>query len=74
MLNPNYRPDGRILKHIAFKFPVSYDTEDEAIRLINENDVETVVLLRGVKTDRHISVDLDVEKLGIKSEKMIVRC
>lgn len=28
-----------------FMFPVSYDAEDEAIRLINENDVETVVLL-----------------------------
>jgi hypothetical protein len=29
--------------------------------------VETVVLLRGIKTDSHISVDLDVEKLGINS-------
>lgn len=31
--------------------------------------VETVVLLRGVKTDSHISVDLDVEKLGLKTVK-----
>ena len=28
--------------------------------------VETVVLLRGVKTDSHISVKLDVEKLNVK--------
>ena len=31
--------------------------------------VETVVLLRGVKTDGHINVDLDVEKLGLKSKE-----
>ena len=31
--------------------------------------VETVVLLRGVKTDSHISVDLDVEKLCLKTVK-----
>lgn len=31
--------------------------------------IETVVLLRGVKTDSHISVDLDVEKLGLKTVK-----
>ena len=65
MLYPNYRPDGRILKHNAFMFPASYDSEDQAIRLINENNVETVVILRGVKTDSHISVDLDVEKIGL---------
>ena len=29
------------------------------------NDVETVVLLRGVKTNSHISDDLDVEKIGL---------
>jgi len=31
--------------------------------------VETVVLLRGVKTDEHINVDLDVEKLEIRDNK-----
>lgn len=35
---------------------------------VNSCHVETVVLLRGVKTDSYINVDLDVEKLGIKSE------
>lgn len=32
--------------------------------------VETIVLLRGVKTDSHISVDLDVEKLCLKTVKL----
>lgn len=31
--------------------------------------METVVLLRGVKTDSHINVDLDVEKLEIRYKK-----
>ena len=31
--------------------------------------METVVLLRGVKTDSHINIDLDVEKLGIHDNK-----
>jgi len=44
-LYPERTSDGRILKHIDFKFPISYDTSDGAIRLINENDVETVVLI-----------------------------
>lgn len=29
----------------------------------------TIVLLRGVKNDSHISVDLDVEKLCLKTVK-----
>ena len=36
-------------------------------RLINENDVETVVLLRGEKVDGHIQVDFDIEELEDKS-------
>ncbi len=36
---------------------------------LTESQIETVVLLRGVKTDSHISVDLDVEKLGIQDKK-----
>ena len=31
--------------------------------------VETVVTLGGVKTDSHITADLDVEKLGIHDNK-----
>ena len=34
-----------------------------------ENNVETVVVLRDKKVDGHISIDLDVEKLGIQSNK-----
>jgi len=44
-LYPQYTPEGRILKHIDFKFPVSFDTENDEKWLINENDVETVILL-----------------------------
>ena len=35
--------------------------------LLNENDVETVVLLRGEKVDGYIQVDLDIEELEDKS-------
>ena len=34
--------------------------------LNNETTVETVVILRGVKTNSHISVKLDVNKLKMK--------
>ena len=34
--------------------------------LINENDVETVVLLSDKRVDGHIDIDLDVEKLESK--------
>ena len=34
--------------------------------LLNENDVETVVLLSDKRVDGHIDIDLDVEKLESK--------
>ena len=37
--------------------------------LCTENNVETVVVLRDKKVDGHISIDLDVEKLGIQDKK-----
>ncbi len=46
------------------KFPLTQDINSGV-----SGHVETVVLLRGVKTDSHISVDLDVEKLGLKTVK-----
>ena len=45
-LYPERMSDGRILKRIEFKFPVSYDTDNLEKWLINENDVETIVLLQ----------------------------
>ena len=44
-LFPEYTPEGKILKHIQFKFPVCYDAEYKENRLINETAVENVVLL-----------------------------
>lgn len=45
-LYPDYTPDGRILKHIEFKFPVSYNAEEDEKWLINDTTVESVVLLQ----------------------------
>ena len=42
---PERKDNGRILKHIGFSFRVDYDAEDGQIRLLNENDGETVVLM-----------------------------
>ena len=42
---PDAKPDGRIVKHIDFKFPVSIDDEDGENLLLKQNDVETVCLL-----------------------------
>lgn len=45
-LYPERDDRGRIIKQISFKFPVYYNgCEGDTIRLLNENTVETVVLL-----------------------------
>ena len=45
-LYPERDDSGRIIKQISFKFPVYYNgCEGDTIRLLNENTVETVVLL-----------------------------
>jgi hypothetical protein len=41
--------NGRLLKHIDFKFPVSYSAEDDAIILPTGNDVETCCLLTKIR-------------------------
>ena len=46
-LYPEKMGDGRIIRQIDLAFPVYYEGfEGEAIRLLNENTVETVVLLQ----------------------------
>ena len=42
-LFPECQENGSLLKHIDFKFPVSYNVEDASIVLPTGNDVETVV-------------------------------
>lgn len=45
-LYPEKRDDGRIVKQISFKIPVFYkESENGEMRLLNENTVETVVML-----------------------------
>ena len=46
---PEQTEDGRWLKRIEFKFPVSYDDDKSEKWLINENDVESICLLTPAK-------------------------
>ena len=58
--------DGRIAKQINFNFPVYYNgNEGNAIRLPDENTVETVVLLgnRNAKPDTRVKLSVDTEEL-----------
>ena len=58
--------DGRIVKQINFNFPVYYNgNEGNAIRLPDENTVETVVLLgnRNAKPDTRVKLSVDTEEL-----------
>ena len=67
-LYPEKMDDGRIIRQIDLAFPVYYEGfEGEAIRLLNENTVETVVLLSQQKPDDVIEVDLDLDELDITS-------
>ena len=46
-LYPEKQEDGRILKQLSLGFPVFYEgSEGDTIRLLNENTVETIVLLQ----------------------------
>ena len=59
-LYPEKMDDGRIIRQIDLAFPVYYEGfEGEAIRLLNENTVETVVLLSHKKPDGHINVKVE---------------
>ncbi len=63
--------NGRMLKQINFNFPVYYDGEvGKEIRLLNENTVETVVLLSQQKPDDTIEIDLDLDELDATSAEL----
>lgn len=52
--------DGRIVKQINFNFPVYYNgNEGNAIRLPDENTVESIVLLSHKSPDSHIDVKVE---------------
>jgi len=56
---PDETPDGKVLRHIDFRFPVSYEAEDDRYSLLTQNDVETVVLLSHKKPDSVINVKVE---------------
>ena len=59
-LYPERDDSGRIIKQISFKFPVYYNgCEGDTIRLLNENTVETVVLLSHKSPDSVINVKVE---------------
>ena len=58
--------DGRIVKQINFNFPVYYNgNEGNAIRLPDENTVETVCLLSKLNAKQHIEINLDMDELDL---------
>ena len=66
---PDETPDGKVLKHIDFRFPVSYEAEDDRYSLLTQNDVETVVLLSQLKQkpDDYINVTIELDDIDITS-------
>ena len=66
-LYPEKMDDGRIIRQIDLAFPVYYEGfEGEAIRLLNENTVETVVLLsKGEVDSKKIRVEFSLEDMDM---------
>ena len=64
-LYPEKMDDGRIIRQIDLAFPVYYEGfEGEAIRLLNENTVETVCLLSKLNAKQHIEVELNLDEMA----------
>ena len=71
-LYPERDDSGRIIKQISFKFPVYYNgCEGDTIRLLNENTVETVVLLSHKSPDSVINVKVE---FGEGDDKISLDC
>lgn len=65
-LYPEKMDDGRIIRQIDLAFPVYYEGfEGEAIRLLNENTVETVCLLSKLHANQHIEVELQMDEFDL---------
>ena len=66
-LYPERDDSGRIIKQISFKFPVYYNgCEGDTIRLLNENTVETVVLLsKGEIDSKKVRVEFSLEDMDM---------
>lgn len=62
------QPDGRILKHIKFRFPVYFNGKEiQELSWDNETTVETVCLLSRKAPDAVIKVNLDMSELDVTS-------
>lgn len=63
------QPDGRILKHIKFRFPVYFNGKEiEELSWDNETTVETVCLLSKLhEAKHHVNVRLDMDELDLTS-------
>ena len=68
-LYPEKMDDGRIIRQIDLAFTVYYEGfEGEAIRLLNENTVETVCLLSKLhEAKHHVNVTLEMDELDVTS-------
>ena len=67
-LYPEKMDDGRIIRQIDLAFPVYYEGfEGEAIRLLNENTVETVCLLSKLQSKEHIEIEVKMDELDLTS-------
>ena len=56
------QPDGRILKHIKFRFPVYFNGKEiEELSWDDETTVETVCLLSNRKTDTTVKLSADMD-------------
>ena len=66
-LYPEKMDDGRIIRQIDLAFTVYYEGfEGEAIRLLNENTVETVCLLSKLhEAKHHVNVRLDMDEMDL---------
>ena len=67
-IQPDSKSKTRVLKHIDFMFPVSYDAEEGQFLLPTQNDVETVCLLSKLsEAKHHIEVKVDMDELDLTS-------
>lgn len=65
---PERQPNGQILKHIEFNFPVFYQgVETKEICWDTDGTVETVLSLSKLSTAQHIDNDLGLDELDVTS-------
>ena len=63
---PERQPNGQILKHIEFNFPVFYQgVETSGISWDLNGTVENVILLSKLSSVKHIDVHLDMTELDV---------